>query len=177
MKRSPESAAAPLEMLGPQLILAARLLDELGQAQVNHEAGERIARPALMRLVPFLDAHGIRPTELAKRADVSKQSVGQTLRACEALGVVQFTPDPADGRAYLVRLTPYGESTVRYGQSVLAFLIAELTARFGDDTMTDLATALAAVIPVLAEWSAHGAPTRSVASRDVPFKRRARRAR
>jgi DNA-binding MarR family transcriptional regulator len=163
------------DSLGPQLLLAARLLDELGQSQVNHEVGERIARPALMRLVPYLDVHGIRPTELARRADVSKQSVGQTLRACEALGVVQFTPDPADGRAYLVRLTPYGESTVRYGQSVLAFLLAELTARVGEAVMSDLATALAAVIPVLAHWSTDGAPTRSVTAVEVPFTRRARR--
>lgn len=175
MPRSQSRPVRAPDSLGPQLILAARLLDELGQAQVNHEVGERIARPALMRLVPYLDVHGIRPTELAKRADVSKQSVGQTLRACEALGVVQFAPDPADGRAYLVRLTPYGESAVRYGQSVLAYLVSELTARLGEAVVADLATALAAVIPVLAQWSADGAPTRSLAAVEVPFKRRTRR--
>ena len=39
------------------------------------------------------------------------------------------------------RLTPYGESAVRYGQSVLAFLMTELANRVGGATMASLAAA------------------------------------
>src|SRR6188472_715671 len=106
-RRMPAAARPPL---GPLLITCARLLDEVAQAQVNREAGDRIARPALMRLVPFLDRNGIRPSELARRADITKQAVGQTLKACESLGLVEFAADRADGRAQLVRLTSDGEA-------------------------------------------------------------------
>ena len=61
-----------------------------------------------MRLVPFLDRNGIRPSELARHADITKQAVGQTVKGCEALGFVEFAADPADGRAQLVRLTSEG---------------------------------------------------------------------
>lgn len=138
--------------LGPLLMTCARLLDEVAQAQVNREAGERIARPALMRLVPFLTRDGIRSTELARRADISKQAVGQTLKACAAQGMVEFVADPTDGRASLVRLTADGEAAFRYGRSVLAFLEGQLTRTIGDTTMRGVATGLEAMLPVLQSW-------------------------
>lgn len=138
--------------LGPLLITCARLLDEVAQAQVNREAGERIARPALMRLVPFLTREGIRSTDLARRADISKQAVGQTLKACAAQGMVEFVADPTDGRASLVRLTADGEAAFRYGRSVLAFLEGQLTRTIGDTTMRGVATGLEAMLPVLQSW-------------------------
>jgi DNA-binding MarR family transcriptional regulator len=156
----------------------ARQLDDIAQEQVNREVGMRLARPALMRLVPFLDEEGIRPTELAKRADISKQAVGQTLRLCEELGVIRFDADPSDRRAHLVRLTPLGVQTVRYGESVLAFLEAELSRRIGKATMSQLASALLAIKPVLDEWAAGPAPTRTLHDDMLPLRpRRAARRR
>lgn len=148
--------------LGPLLITCARLLDEVAQAQVNREAGWRAARPALMRLVPHLSRTGIRPTELARRADVSKQAVGQTLRACEADGFVCFAPDPNDGRAQLVQLTAEGEAAVAYGQSVLGALESSLAERVGTPVIDRLCTTLATLLPVLSEWSENGAPSRTI---------------
>jgi DNA-binding MarR family transcriptional regulator len=138
--------------LGPLLITCARLLDEVAQAQVNREAGERIARPALMRLVPFLTREGIRPTELARRADITKQAVGQTLKACEAQGLVEFAADPTDGRAQLVRLTDDGEAAFRYGRSVLRYLDGQLANALGADTLDETTRGLAAMLPVLQGW-------------------------
>lgn len=164
-------------LLGPLLMACARRFDEIAQAQVNREVGLRLARPALMRLVPFLDEHGIRPTALAKRVDISKQAIGQTLRTCEELGLVRFDPDPADRRAHLVRLTPLGLRAVRYGESVLAFLEAELAARVGGATIAQLSRALLAVSGTLSEWSAGEAPSRQLARDALPFGARSRRRR
>jgi DNA-binding MarR family transcriptional regulator len=169
MPDSPLDATPPL---GPLLMACARQLDEIAQAQVNREVGMRLARPGLMRLVPYLDGNGIRPTELAKRADVSKQAVGQTLRACEELGVVRFDPDPEDRRAHLVRLTPLGLRAVRYGESVLAFLESELASRVGDATIRDLSRALLAVQHVLDEWGSGSAPSRTPDPSELPVRAR-----
>lgn len=161
--------------LGVLLITAARMLDELAQAQVNREAGARVARPALMRLIPYLEEGGIRPSELARRADVTKQAVTQSLRTCEALGLVEFAPDPSDGRAQLVRLTDGGQAAVRYGQSVLGFLEGELARRVGVARVRELVAGLGQLLPVLEEWTARGAPTRPATPEAVALGRRFRR--
>ena len=64
--------------------------------------------PALVRLLPHLSRHGIRPTELARRIEVSKQAVGQALADSASRRLVELVPDPSDGRARLVRLTASG---------------------------------------------------------------------
>ena len=70
---------AALAAFGPVLFECARLLDEIAQAEVNRQAGRRVLTPALVRLLPHLSRDGIRPTELARRIEVSKQAVGQAL--------------------------------------------------------------------------------------------------
>ena len=109
--------------------------------------------------------------------DISKQAIGQTLRTCEELGLVRFDPDPADRRAHLVRLTPLGLRAVRYGESVLAFLEAELAARVGGATIAQLSRALLAVSGTLSEWSAGEAPSRQLARDALPIGARSRRRR
>jgi DNA-binding MarR family transcriptional regulator len=144
--------------LGPVLFECARLLDEIAQAEVNRRAGRRLLTPALVRLLPHLSRGGIRPTELARRVDVTKQAVGQALAALEAMRLVELVPDPSDGRARLVRLTDAGEAAYAHGHEVLAFYAGELAARVGPTRIDGLARGLAAMLPVLQQWSTHGAP-------------------
>lgn len=135
-QHDPEQGDAPLADLqaasfGHTLLAAARLFDQRGQARLNEALGEEIARPSVMRLVPWLDASGIRPSELARRTDVTKQAVGQTLAEMEARGLVASLPDPTDGRARLVRLTPKGEAAFRQGLAALAQVERELEGEVG----------------------------------------------
>lgn len=152
------SASAP--GLGPLLFECARLLDDIAQAEVNREAGARVLTPALVRLLPHLTIEGVRPTELARRVDVSKQAVGQALADLQSRGFVELVPDPADGRARLVRLTPDGAAAYDHGRGVLAFFEQALVARVGQTRMDALNDALARVHAVLMEWTAAGAPVR-----------------
>ena len=160
--------------LGPLLFECARLLDEIAQAEVNREAGARVLTPALVRLLPHLSVDGVRPTELARRIDVSKQAVGQALADLAGRGFVEQVPDPADGRGRLVRLTRAGVAAFDHGRGVLAFYERELGARLGRTTVATLRARLASMLPVLEDWSRAGAPPRLIATSAAPRVPRAR---
>jgi DNA-binding MarR family transcriptional regulator len=55
-----------------------------------------------------LDAQGTRATEIARRAAITKQSLGELIIQLEKLGIVMREPDPTDGRAKIVRFTEHG---------------------------------------------------------------------
>ncbi|MEW1900766.1 MarR family transcriptional regulator [Streptomyces sp. NPDC086147] len=59
------------------------------------------------------DAGSQRATELAGYFGVGKATMSRQLRALEDLGLVARDPDPADGRASLVRLTEEGRNRFR----------------------------------------------------------------
>ena len=133
------------ESFGHLLFTTARLMDERAQARLNAAAGERLARPALMRLLPLIDQVGIRPTELARRVDVSKQAVGQALAELEQRGFVEYVADPRDGRARLVRLSKRGATASRRGLKVLATLEADVAAKVGRRRLHSAAKTLQAI--------------------------------
>ena len=55
---------------------------------------------------PGLD--GVRPSQLADRVGITKQSVNELLGHLEQHGYLLRVPDPADGRARVIRLTSKG---------------------------------------------------------------------
>ncbi|MEU9110953.1 MarR family transcriptional regulator [Streptomyces sp. NPDC048483] len=61
-------------------------------------------------LVRLADAGAQRATELAAFFGVGKATMSRQLHALEKLGLVAREPDPADGRAVLVRLTDEGRA-------------------------------------------------------------------
>ncbi|MFI9625477.1 MarR family winged helix-turn-helix transcriptional regulator [Streptomyces sp. NPDC052042] len=70
--------------------------------------------PAAYGLLVRLEAAGRqRVTELAAYFGVGKATMSRQLRALEGLGLVTREPDPADGRATLVHLTPEGLARYR----------------------------------------------------------------
>ena len=168
MQRSQETELqrAQRENLGHALFTVARLLDEIAQRELNAAAGEVIARPALMRLLPFLDFEGVRPSDLARRVDVSKQAIHQALAELESRGLVEFTDDPHDGRARLVRLTRQGGHAYKHGLSVLDRLTDLLKVEVGSPTLAELQSALLIMWPVLERWKEQGLPKRTAHARD-----------
>jgi len=172
---SPSRSAAPADGgLGPLLFACARLLDEVAQAEVNREAGRRLMTPALARLLPHLSRAGVRPTELARRVDVTKQAVGQALRELERLKFVELVVDPADGRARLVRLTASGEAAYGHGHAVLAFYEAALSAKVGKRQIKAVKAGLRGMLPVLEAWVASGAPIRPASAARTRTRRQTR---
>lgn len=73
-------------------------------------------------VLTHLSLSGSRLTELAKRASMTKQAMGQLVDEVESLGYVERIPDPTDRRAKLVRFTAKGcelmKSATRVGDSI-----------------------------------------------------------
>lgn len=62
----------------------------------------------LITLIPYIETEGTRSTDLARQAGISKQAVAKTINICEDLGFLERVPDPVDGRATLICLSPRG---------------------------------------------------------------------
>src|SRR5256885_13963788 len=99
-------AARKQASVGQLLFKAARLFNERAMARVQRRVPE--ARLAHTALLPHIDLDGTRQTEIARRAGITKQAVGQLVDDLIALGLVEREPDPLDGRAHLVRFTDDG---------------------------------------------------------------------
>ena len=79
-------------------------------------AGYDDLNPAHVGLFRYPSLDGQRPSELADQLQITKQSVNDLLGHLEQTGYLTRGPDPADGRARVVRLTPKGqrlETTIR----------------------------------------------------------------
>jgi len=65
--------------------------------------------PSQGAMLATIDLHGpLTPSELALRERVQRPTVTRMLARLEADGIVERAADPADGRSFLVSLTPAG---------------------------------------------------------------------
>ena len=94
--------------LATLMFVSYRAMDERVVAAMR-AAGYDVT-PAQARLAQRIDPAGLRLTELAERAQVTKQTASLLVAALEAQGLVERVPDPADGRARLIRLPAYVQS-------------------------------------------------------------------
>jgi DNA-binding MarR family transcriptional regulator len=74
---------------------------------------------------------GSRLTALAQHAGMTKQAMGQIVDDLEQLGYVERVPDPADGRAKIVRFTAAGLDFVCDAAEVLDEIWHEYAERLG----------------------------------------------
>ena len=153
-----------------------RLIGELlrvpSQAVVRHvhraftAAGYAGLRPAHMSIFQHVDhpPAGTRITDLAERAQMTKQSMGQLVADLEAGGYLERVPDPTDGRAKIVRLTERGWTVHEEAGEIVKRLEADWAARLGGQKLDQLRCLLKELIATL-EASA----TRHRASQDGPL--------
>jgi DNA-binding MarR family transcriptional regulator len=85
---------------------------------------------------------GSRLTELAERANMTKQSVGEVTSDLEQRGYLERVADPNDGRAKIIRLTPQGRDAYWIGRRLIDEVEAEWAERYGEDNVRALRSAL-----------------------------------
>jgi DNA-binding MarR family transcriptional regulator len=97
----------------------------------------------------FIDLDdGSRLTELADASGLTKQAVGEAVTELERLGYLVRQPDPADGRAKIIKLTDMGLDAVIKGRRVFAEIEAEWAKELGPELLAsfrEAATRIAAL--------------------------------
>jgi DNA-binding MarR family transcriptional regulator len=125
-------------------VLAGRLLfavqDELFSTLA--EKGFDDLHPRHGAVLAYIDAGGVRATELARLSGQHKQVVGTVIDELEALGYVERRPDPADRRAKLICPTERGLAQMRTADRIMTAIQERHARRLGRDTFTQFKAAL-----------------------------------
>ncbi|GIF99904.1 MarR family winged helix-turn-helix transcriptional regulator [Catellatospora citrea] len=90
------------DLLGQALTVARRGMEAEVADEPHHLRGSHL------RLLSLTPAEGMRPTDLAARVGMTKQSLGEFVATMQQAGFLQVDPDPADRRARIVRPTAKG---------------------------------------------------------------------
>ena len=121
--------AATTGNLGFLLVKASQRWNEL-LGQAFKERGHGHVRPSYgSLLLPLWEEDGLRMGELARRARLSKQTLTTMVRLMERDGFVRREPDPEDGRASLVWLTPRAKRLQPVADEVVGALTARVQER------------------------------------------------
>jgi DNA-binding MarR family transcriptional regulator len=107
-------------------------------------------RPAHSAVFANIDLGGTRLSDLAARANMTPQAMGELVDDLEGLGYVRRRPDPSDRRAKLVTLTPRGTRCVRAGIATVEALEERLREELGARRLADLRRAAERIIQA---WS------------------------
>lgn len=85
---------------------------------------------------------GSRLTDLAERARMTKQSVGEVTSDLEQRGYLERVPDPNDGRAKIIRLTRQGRDAYEVGRELIDEIERDWAERYGEEHLAALRQAL-----------------------------------
>ncbi len=93
-------------------------------------------------LLPLFEEDGLRLSELAARSRLSKQAMTTLVRTLEARRLIVRRPDPDDGRAARVYLTPRARRFHATAEHVLATLDRRVEQRLSRDRLDALRDAV-----------------------------------
>ena len=78
-----------------------------------HERGRPDLKPAHNFLFAILGDDGDRAANLAARAGITRQSMGEVIRDLVDIGILEMAPDPQDGRSALISANGAGRERLR----------------------------------------------------------------
>src|SRR3954462_13667911 len=132
-------APAPRTQLSSMLVDAQRWLAAAERANSGRTTG--LARSHSL-VFAHLDADGTRPAEIARRAAIRRQAVGQTVAQMKTQGLVKLAPDPTNRRARLVQPTAKGRKALERTGTGSAAAEKVLSRRIGAARVKSLRDAL-----------------------------------
>ena len=112
-------------------------------------AGYDDLNPAHVGLFRYPTLDGLRPTEIAERMQITKQSVHNLLTHLEDRGYIERQPDPSSKRSRIVRLSLKGRRLEREVRSQARQAEEEIAATLGPRQFAQLRDALEGLIPRL----------------------------
>jgi DNA-binding MarR family transcriptional regulator len=139
--------AAPEVVAGALQVSVGLLVRRLRQVRVEGDL-----TPTETSVLARLDRGGpMTATELARIEQVTPQSMGATVGALEARGLVARRPDPDDGRRAVITATGPGLEALRSRRNAKAARMAEVLAEHFQPTELAQLLAAAALVERLAE--------------------------
>ena len=120
--------------LATLMFVSYRAMDERVR-EAMRDAGYDVT-VAQARIAQRIAEDGTRLTELADRAQVTKQTASLLVAALEREGLVERVPDPDDGRARLIRLSARGREAAQRAMEVVIGVEQEWTEHLGPE-LTD----------------------------------------
>lgn len=102
------------------------------------EAGHADVSPAHLVIWAYMRPEGSRITELARQAQITKQSISYLIDHLETHGYVERVPDPNDGRAKIVRLTERGWAVDRAAREIGGQVESEWARSLGEERVHQL---------------------------------------
>ncbi len=107
-------------------------------------------KPSHSAVFAQIRTEGSRLTELAAGANMTPQSMGETVDELESLGYVLRRPDPHDRRAKLITLTPLGQDAVNAAELTITGIEQRLVQILGAADAARLRRILSKVISAAA---------------------------
>jgi DNA-binding MarR family transcriptional regulator len=135
-------------MNGPLLSTLVRRLHLLFRQRIHADlvaAGHARLTPAHMYVFQLPGPEGVRPTELARRTNMTKQAMNHLLAGLERDRYLRREAAPDDGRGTVIRLTDLGRDVQRIMQDSSRRLEAEWAADLADGTIEQLRNILTRV--------------------------------
>ena len=111
-------------------------------------------RPTHGCVFRFVGGEGLRLTDLAERAKLTKQSVGEIVDDLVMRGYAKRIPDPNDKRAKLICLTERGEQAQAYGRKLFAKVEKRWATRYGAERIGPLRELLEEIVATEAPFAA-----------------------
>ncbi|WP_408897937.1 hypothetical protein ACJ5H2_02245 [Nocardioides sp. R1-1] len=111
---------------------AARVL-RADMLESAHRAGFTEVVAAHNAVFATLPPEGARAADMAARAGITRQSMGEVVRDMVRLGMLAMVPDPVDRRAKVVTYTDYGTRVAQAGMDHIVALDRQLREELGDE--------------------------------------------
>jgi DNA-binding MarR family transcriptional regulator len=118
----------------PFIALVERAARNLGVdlLRESHARGHTQTRLAHNAVFATLPSEGARASDMAARAGITKQSMGEVVREMVGLGLLEMRPDPEDRRAKLVTYTEAGLEIALDGRRYFSTLERRFAEEFGE---------------------------------------------
>jgi len=115
----------------------------------SHRRGHTQIRPAHDPVFATLPSEGARASDMAHRAGITKQSMGEAIRDMVDLGLVEMHEDPTDRRAKLVTFTDAGMVVAKDGKRHMYELEQQWIEKFGKENYDTARDVLEGIVDLM----------------------------
>ncbi len=148
-KRAPAATDAKLEQhrndnVRRLLVRAMRTMNRHITTELQRRGFEN-TRPGHAALLANLDVAGNSVTEIAERAQISKQAIAKLAVELEEMGIISRRPSETDGRALMLSFTPTGKKLVRSSVTIVDEFERDLEREIGSRSLATLKRGLSAI--------------------------------